>query len=294
MDTLAAPGARKLAAALSLSLAVSGCVTLGNPTSSVTQTTTVSYYPRCYEPVNYLRQSDDRLSQSVVTGAAAGAVAGGLLGALAGGDDHTGRNALIGAAVGAVAGGVGSYYMEKQRQIAEDNARFASYGSDFNNASGELDRNIASAKQAQSCYQQEYKKLLQTKRGGRMSDSEGRARLSEIVSGLDETNRLMTAVDGRIGENLDTYTRAYEEDLRSKGTTRTEVAASVRKPKARPVALKTAPSAVQTEQQAQQASAKREEGKLVVSRGNAALRDICNDPNLGDWGSSSCGSVKGV
>lgn len=294
MDTLAAPGARKLAAALSLSLAVSGCVTLGNPTSSVAQTTTVSYYPRCYEPVNYLRQSDDRLSQSVITGAAAGAGIGGLLGALAGGDAHTGRNALFGAVGSALAGAAISYYREKQRQIAEDNARFASYGSDLTHASGELDRNIASAKQAQSCYQQEYKTLLKAKRGGRMSDSEGRARLSEIVSGLDETNRLMTAVDGRIGENLDTYTLAYEEDLRSKGTTRTEVAASVRKPKARPVALKTAPSAVQTEQQAQQASAKREEGKLMVSRGNAALRDICNDPNLGDWGSSSCGSVKGV
>ncbi|TCO83698.1 outer membrane protein with glycine zipper [Plasticicumulans lactativorans] len=283
--------ARALAAAVALSLGLGGCVTLGNPTSTVAQSVVANYYPRCYEPVAYLRQSEERLQQSVVAGAATGALAGGLLGALTGGD-NAGRNALIGAAVGAVAGGVSGYYMEKQKQVAEDSARFAAYGDDINQATGEFDRTIASAKQAQSCYQKEYQTLLQAKRGKRMSDSEGRARLAEIVTGLNETNALMTAVDGRLGENLNTYTQAYETDLQKGGYEREQVQAVATR-KARPP--KPIPAeAVKTEQQLKKATDKREEGKLVVSRGNSLVRDICSNPDMGDWGPGNACQGKGA
>lgn len=286
-------GARRLAAALSLTLALGGCagVQLGGPADTVAQTTSVNYYPACYEPVRYLRESDDKMKSAVATGAVGGALAGGLLGALTGGD-NAGRNALIGAAAGAVIGGASSYYLEKQKQNAEDSARFAAYGDDINQATGEFDRTIASAKQAQSCYQKEYQTLLQAKRGKRMSDSEGRARLAEIVTGLNETNALMTAVDGRLGENLNTYTQAYETDLQKGGYEREQVQAVATR-KARPP--KPIPAeAVKTEQQLKKATDKREEGKLVVSRGNSLVRDICSNPDMGDWGPGNACQGKGA
>ena len=64
-------GARRLAAALSLTLALGGCagVQLGGPADTVAQTTSVNYYPACYEPVRYLRESDDKMKSAVATGA---------------------------------------------------------------------------------------------------------------------------------------------------------------------------------------------------------------------------------
>ena len=115
------------------------------------------------------------------------AVAGGLLGGLAGaltGGDNAGRNALIGAATGALVGGAAGYYSERQKQIADDKQRIASYGGDFERSTMDLDRSIVYAKAAQDCYQREFDNLRAAHRNKSMSDSEGRSRFAEIVSGL--------------------------------------------------------------------------------------------------------------
>ena len=127
------PGQRPLAAALSLLLALSGCAQL-NSTMGVVQQTTVNYYPKCYEPVSYLRESDQRMQHAVAGGALIGAAGGAALGAAATGNS---RGAITGAVIGAIAGGFTAYYQQKQQQLADDRARFAAYGTDIDRATGE-------------------------------------------------------------------------------------------------------------------------------------------------------------
>ncbi|WP_240924843.1 type VI secretion system-associated lipoprotein TagQ [Metapseudomonas otitidis] len=301
------------------SVLLTGCAGMGSPSSKVAATTKAEYYPQCYQPVSQLRASDQAVTQSVATGA----IAGGVLGALAGGlssDEHAGRNALIGAAGGALVGGAAGYYTARQQQIADDNARIASYATDIDSSSGELDRSIRYASAAQSCYQREFNNLMNARKSKSISDSEGRLRMAEIVAGLQETNALMAAVDGRAGENINTYTQAYERDLQTVGVERQTVtqvvaaenpvsiasqggkatgtkasgskASTKASTKATTAAAKKVPKeAVATERTLQKAEAKRAESQKVASQGATMVSDVCNSPDMGDWAPASCSKV---
>lgn len=290
------------------SVLLTGCAGMGSPSSKVAASTKAEYYPQCYQPVSQLRASDQAMTQSVATGAIAGGVIGALAGGLSGGD-HAGRNALIGAAGGALVGGAAGYYSARQQQIADDNARIASYASDIDRSSGEIDRSIKYASAAQNCYQREFANLQASRKAKTVSETEGRLRLAEIVSGLNETNALMAAVDGRAGENINTYTQAYEKDLQTVGVERKDVSQVVAAetpvtpattktttktttpPKKTTTTAKAVPKeAVSTERTLQQAEAKRAESQKVASRGQTMVSDVCNSPDMGDWAPASCAS----
>lgn len=284
------PGQRPLAAALSLLLALSGCAQFSN-TRGVVQQTTVNYYPMCYRPVGELRESDQRMQQAVGTGAAIGALGGAALGAAATGNA---RGAVAGALVGALAGGFTAYYQEKQQQIADDRARFAAYGADIDRTTGEFNRTTSAARNAQRCYQKEFKALVQLRKRGKVSDAEGRARFAEIVSGMSEANALMAAVDGRIGESLDTYTKAYESDLQKRGATRSTVAQSANRSGGRGSSKSGGVSteAVNVERKVQRATAAREEVKTTSTSLAADTRSFCSSPDIGDWGKGNATCAK--
>lgn len=268
---------------------ISGCASVGGGVSSkVAATTKADYYPACYEPVSQLRSSDAAMQKSVATGAVAGGLLGGLAGALSGGD-NAGRNALIGATAGALVGGAAGYYSARQKQIADDRQRIASYAGDFERSAEDLDRNILYAKTAQDCYQREFGNLQAAHRARSISDNEGRRRFAEIVSGLKETNALLAAVDGRAGEDINTYTQAYEKDLQEVGVERQAVIAVANKPAAKPKAVPQ--EALATEKKLQQATTKRSEAKAVSSRGTSIVSSACSNPDIGDWGGDACGSA---
>lgn len=272
------------------SVLLAGCAT-GGASGGSTPTTQATYYPTCYEPVSHLRSSESAMTRSIVTGAIAGGLLGAVAGAVAGDKDDRGRNAAIGAAGGALVGGAAAYYNERQNQIADDRQRIASYAGDFTRTAGELDRSVAYASAAQSCYQREFSALRDGRKSGSISETEGRARLNEIVSGLKETNALLAKVDGRAGENVNTYTQAYEQDLQQVGVQRQAVAevakvpTSVQPPRS---TSKVPAEAVSTERAAQQVQVKREEGRQVASRVQTTVSDVCNNPDMGDWAPPSC------
>lgn len=277
--------------AICTTIFLSGCTTISGGTSSkVAATTRAEYYPSCYEPVEHLRGSDAAMQKSVATGAVTGGLLGGLTGALTGGD-HAGRNALIGAATGALVGGAVGYYTERQKQITDDHARIASYGTDIDNSVGDMDRSITYAKAAQDCYQREFTRLQAAHKAGKMTEVEGKKRFAEIISGLKETNALMTAVDGRAGENIDTYTQAYEKDLQQIGVQRQSVTQVAKATTSKPAAAKVPKEAVDTEVKLQQAGTKRSQVKQVTSRGTSMISSACNNPDVGDWGAEQCSSV---
>lgn len=292
-----------LPTAICCALLLGGCASFGSPSSKVAAQTKVEYYPQCYEPVSQLRSSDKSMTKSVATGAITGGLLGGLAGAFVGNSGDAGRNALIGAAAGALVGGATGYYSERQKQISDDRARIASYASDIDHSTGEIDRSISYTSTAQNCYQREFTSLLNARKAKKISDSEGRLRLAEIVSGLKETNELMAAVDGRAGESIDVYTQAYEKDLQTVGVQRQDVAqvaavkppaatdkkATSKKASAKPATKTNVPKeAVTTERTLQQASAKRAEGQKVAARGQTMVNDVCSNPDMGDWAPPAC------
>ncbi len=291
--------------AAGFSTVLTGCAT--SPTSKVSSTTKVEYYPNCYEPVQHLRATDSDLTKSVVTGAAIGAAGGALLGALTGDSDKRGRNAAIGAAGGALAGGAAGYYTERQKQITDDNQRIASYGTDVNKRASDIDRSTAYAKASQQCYQSAFTKLVADRKAKTVNDTEGRKRLAEIVSGLKESNDLIVAVNGKASEDLNNYTQAYEQDLQQVGVQRADVVtvatadttqvvtpAKGKKPAkvAKKPVLPTVPKeAVATEKTIQTAQTKQAESKQVASAGKAQIEGTCRDPNLADWAPVPCPNV---
>ncbi|UZE17861.1 YMGG-like glycine zipper-containing protein [Pseudomonas sp. B21-054] len=297
-----------LMVAVGFSTVLTGCAT--SPTSKVASSTKVEYYPNCYEPVQHLRSTEGNMTKSVVTGAAVGAVGGALLGALTADKEDRGRNAAIGAAGGALAGGAAGYYTERQKQIADDNQRIASYAADVNKSVSDIDRSTAYAKTSQQCYQNAFSKLVADRKAKTVNDTEGRKRLAEIVSGLKESNDLIVAVNGKASEDLNNYTQAYEKDLQQVGVQRTDVvtvatadtpavvAQTTNKKKnkiVQPAKKKDLPvvpkEAVTTEKTLQTAKAKQDESKQVASAGTTQVNSMCKNPDLGDWAPVPCPNV---
>ncbi|SCW43248.1 type VI secretion system-associated lipoprotein TagQ [Pseudomonas sp. NFACC05-1] len=297
-----------LMVAVGFSTVLTGCAT--SPTSKVASSTKVEYYPNCYEPVQHLRSTEGNMTKSVVTGAAVGAVGGALLGALTADKEDRGRNAAIGAAGGALAGGAAGYYTERQKQIADDNQRIASYAADVNKSVSDIDRSTAYAKTSQQCYQNAFSKLVADRKAKTVNDTEGRKRLAEIVAGLKESNDLIVAVNGKASEDLNNYTQAYEKDLQQVGVQRTDVVTvatadttpvvaqttsktkKIVKPAKKPPVLPTVPKeAVTTEKTLQTAKAKQDESKQVASAGTTQVNSMCKNPDLGDWAPVPCPNV---
>ena len=297
-----------LMVAVGFSTVLTGCAT--SPTSKVASSTKVEYYPNCYEPVQHLRSTEGNMTKSVVTGAAVGAVGGALLGALTADKEDRGRNAAIGAAGGAFAGGAAGYYTERQKQIADDNMRIASYAADVSKSASDIDRSTAYARASQQCYQNAFSKLVADRKAKTVNDTEGRKRLAEIVAGLKESNDLIVAVNGKAAEDLNNYTQAYEKDLQQVGVQRTDVVTvatadttqvvaqtstktkKIVKPAKKPPVLPTVPKeAVATEKTLQTAKAKQDESKQVASAGTTQVNSMCKNPDLGDWAPVPCPNV---
>lgn len=296
---------------------LTGCAS--SPVSKVSQTTKVEYYPSCYEPVSHLRTTDSDMTKSVATGALMGAVGGALTGALVGDSEKRGRNVAIGAAGGALVGGAAGYYTERQKQISDDNQRIGSYATDINKSAADMDRSTAYAKASQACYQQAFSNLMAGRKANTINDTEGRKRLAEIVSGLQESNNLIAAVNGRLGENLNNYTQAYEQDLKQVGVERTDVVVvaeaqapklatgNARKPPAAKASNKTAnkgktkaeqkklpdvpKEAVATEKTLIDADAKKAESQQVANAGQSQVNSMCKNPDMGDWAPVPCPNV---
>jgi outer membrane lipoprotein SlyB len=281
---------------------IGGCAT--SPVSKVGASTQVEYYPTCYEPVQYLRDSNADVTKSVAGGAAIGAVGGALVGALTGSGEHRARNAAIGAAGGALAGGAVGYYTEKQKQIADDKQRIGAYGLDINRSAADIDRSSAYAKASQSCYQTQFASLISARKANTLDDSEGRKRLAEIVAGLKESNDLIVAVNGRASEDLNNYAQAYEKDLQAVGVQRADVvtvATVSPAPVVNPSVRKKAPAkkkrpnvpkeAVATEKTLQDAAAKQAASQQVAAAGQSQVNSMCKNPDLGDWAPVPCPNV---
>lgn len=181
-------------------LAVALCLT-GCASKYGAQTTTVNYYPQCYQPVADLRADEHAAAKSAAKGAVGGALIGALLGALT-----TGKlsGALVGAAVGAASGAVaGDIYGKAQSK--ERDERIAAHLSQVDGETAVMDRATAAARVATKCYEREFKQNVAAVKSGKMDKMEFTQRYDEIRSGLEETARILNTTSTDMAEKDDQY-----------------------------------------------------------------------------------------
>ncbi len=154
------------------------------------QITTVEFYQKCYQPIQDLRDAEKAFNNTVAGTIIAGAVLGGIAGALTG-RPHA---ALIGIGVGLAAGTVAGYALAKQMEFQDDNKRLASYIKDLDGDISGLDRVTAAAQTARICYDEQFYIALDAFKAGKMSREDFNRRYTEIKNGSMEAGQILGVI----------------------------------------------------------------------------------------------------
>lgn len=179
---------------------LSGCAAQYAP-----QTTTVNYYPDCYQPITKLRQSSKDYNKSVVSGAVAGGLIGAVVGLLATGKME---GAAVGAGVGAGVGAVTGYGNAEQ----ERNKELASFLAELDGDISGLDNVNAAGRLTLQCYDKSFKSALKDFKAKRMNRAELDARYAEIKAGSAEALTLMNKQADVAREKENSYQAALAEE----------------------------------------------------------------------------------
>ncbi len=208
-------GAMSVAGALTaLVVLVSGCSTLPP------QTTQVTYFQQCYQPIQILRNQEKDLQMSTVGGAALGAVGGAVLGYLITGKA---QGAVAGAVAGGVAGGVAGYALQKQQQIKDDRMRYASYSQDITKDTEKLDKTLVAARQSQKCYDDQFNNLVTLVKGKHISKAEAQKRFEEIQQGSNEVAAILGQISSQANERAARYQDALAVEAKKADVTVDEI-----------------------------------------------------------------------
>jgi len=176
------------------SLVLTSCAAPGGTT--VPQMTRVAYYPQCYQSVALLRQQDQQFQQTMAVNTLAGAAGGAALGALASGGDW--RGALI--------------------------------ASDMYHDSGELQRAVIAARQADFCYSSAYNELVANLRSGAVSKPEAAQHFAEIDQGEHEVAAILAEYGKKTTASVQQYEVAFNQEAQRLNTTPAVILADVSAP----------------------------------------------------------------
>jgi hypothetical protein len=210
MKTSIRAGAKVLAA----SFALASCAAPGG--TSVPQTTRVAYYPQCYQSVALLRQQDQQFQQTMAVNTLSGAVGGAALGGLIGGDW---KSALIGAAAGAVTAAAATYASARLQQQPDDELRRGTIAGDMYHDSGELQRAVVAARQADNCYGGAYSQLAAGLRSGAIPKPEAVLRFTEIDHGEREVGAILAEYGKKTQASVQQYEVAFDQEAQRMNTT---------------------------------------------------------------------------
>lgn len=226
---------------LALSVLATGCAS----SKYGPQTTKVSYYPDCYQPIADLRQAEHAVAKSTAGGAAIGALVGAVGGYLASGGKASG--ALIGAGAGAVVGGAVGYAKGSSDQEKDDAARLAEYTSRIDGDISNLDRATAAAKVARQCYDRQFTVAVSEFKAGHLTKDQFKDRYTEVSSGMDEAARIVGQTSTESAQVATQYRQAVDQEANRLGVPKEQLGpkpvptkqASTRKPvKTAPVSAK--------------------------------------------------------
>jgi len=200
---------------LAVSFVLTSCVAPGGTT--VPQTTRVAYYPQCYQSVGLLHQQDQQFQQLMAVNTLAGAAGGAALGALGSRGDW--RGALIGAAAGALVAASATYASARLQQEADDERRRALIAQDMYHDSGELQRAVVAARQADYCYGSAYDQLVANLRSGTVSKQEAAQQFTEIDQGEHEVAAILAEYGKKTTASVQQYEVAFKQEAERSNTT---------------------------------------------------------------------------
>src|SRR5947207_7827486 len=178
--------------------------------------TKVNYYPQCYQSVALLRQQDQQFQQTMAVNTLAGAAGGAALGALIGRDW---RSALIGAAAGAVTAAAATYASARLQQQPDDELRRGAIAGDMYHDSGELQRAVVAARQADNCYGAAYNQLAGGLRSGAIAKAEAVQRFTEIDQGEREVGAILAEYGKKTRASVQQYEVAFDQEAQRLNTT---------------------------------------------------------------------------
>jgi pyruvate/2-oxoglutarate dehydrogenase complex dihydrolipoamide acyltransferase (E2) component len=207
------------------SFALASCAAPGG--TSVPQTTRVGYYPQCYQSVALLRQQDQQFQQTMAVNTLSGAVGGAALGALIGRDW---KSALIGAAAGAATAAAATYASARLQQQPNDELRRGAIAGDMYHDSGELQRAVVAARQADSCYGVAYNQLVAGLRSGAISKADAIQRFTEIDQGEREVGAILAEYGKKTQASVQQYEVAFDQEAQRLNTTPNQLLAETGAP----------------------------------------------------------------
>ena len=173
---------------LAFSILLTGCAsTLPN------KITRVEHYPKCYEPIQALRDTEYMVAKYAAGGALLGALGGVGTAILIKGRRTSAKDALIGGAVGALAGGTAGYFIGKSAKDKTMNQRLAQHISDIDDYSEKMDKSIFAARAAQDCYSASFDRAVADYKAQRISKEDFDRRYVEISDGMTEAGMFLKA-----------------------------------------------------------------------------------------------------
>lgn len=225
-------GGKKLVELLAIVLCclifMTGCASIKTlQTLGFQQRTNVKYYPQCYEPINYLRESEKQFVATVAVGVAAGAATGAVAGRMITGDS---TGTLIGAGAGAAMGGFTGYYVAKKMQFSNDVERLKSYDEDISLATSELNRAAVEGARALRCYKASFRRAMVDYTNNAISREEAIARITEIQSGLKESRGLLDSILETAQDQQDEFLEAFYSEAPKHGPIRIRPSVKGEKP----------------------------------------------------------------
>jgi uncharacterized protein YgiM (DUF1202 family) len=192
-----------------MGMVLSGCAgggggggVFGNNLNKYANTSDSCYYAR--KP---LIDTGDVFSQSMITGAAVGGVAGAGVGAAAD-SSHPGQGALIGGLVGAATGAFAGYLAAKQKQAANRQELLASIDADASRDNRQLVTSSNAIASLTHCRQEQVAKVMREYREKRITAADAKAQLVTIRGNIHDDNALIADVLGEASDRSTTYVKA--------------------------------------------------------------------------------------
>lgn len=183
------------------SLALSGC-------AEAPHNYTTAAGDVCVAERQQLKSFQDYFFQSMVQGAAIGAVGGAMAGLLLGGDA---KGALIGAGTGAIIGGVGGYYSAKAKATSNPVQLTQSVYTDVNNENTQIDSLTASFQRLSECRLRSAQAVKADYAAGKINQADAQAKLNQIKSWYLEDISFAESLGAKMNERGAEYDNASGE-----------------------------------------------------------------------------------
>lgn len=155
-----------------------------------------------------LRSTGDYFAQDIIAGAAIGAVSGGLLGAIAGGDA---RSAAIGALAGGALGAIGGYWKARSQQYSDQATLYRTVYGDIERDNRSIDQTQVAFNRLVACRSSEASRIRADYRAGRISRDQAASAMATVRARSDDDLRLARSISGHIEQRSADFSYASNQ-----------------------------------------------------------------------------------